>query len=259
EALFNGGCNDVIVPASSSGPRDSRRRTGGSTTTVAWPQCSLDLRGVIVHFPVDRARPFGRALRVSVGGVTALDVASSARASALNASAAGSGAATSSTLRTATAISEPSLSAPIDPPLSPKKMGVDLSVAAVGAAWTRGVAALGGHGETSDRRDARMSRRWRRAVRGEGGSVHGPGQDRGSSSPTEREIDSADGDQLVVLDVRDAFSVKVRLVDEGAAPLSTPAVPAREPARATEGGPVAEDDGDGDGDHAEGARRRREN
>lgn len=203
EALFNGGCKDVIVPIPSSGGGSNRK--GGSTTTVAWPLCSIDLRGIIVHFPVERAQPFGRALRVSIGGVTAHDVESAAQTASVTATATPSS--DGGTVGTATATSSNRRASATGSSLtSVKKMGLDVSIAALGAAWIpgadRGGGLFGSAGGRTSRREFR-----RRLLRRASGNGAGRGPD------------GRDSEQPVVLDVRDAIGVKVRLVDDGA-PLS---------------------------------------
>ena len=54
--------------------------------TASWPQCSLDLHGIVVHLPVDRTNPFGRSLRVTLGGLSARDMVTAQASAAAAAS-----------------------------------------------------------------------------------------------------------------------------------------------------------------------------
>ncbi|CAN0529750.1 unnamed protein product, partial [Ectocarpus sp. 12 AP-2014] len=68
---------------------------------------SSTLSGLTVHLPVDHNNPFGRSLRVAVGGLTVRDLVSAA-------------------------VAYPASS-------SPRKLGVDAAVGTVSAAWARGI------------------------------------------------------------------------------------------------------------------------
>lgn len=287
EALFNGGCNDVVLP-DEKGRRNgtSKAKTGAAgkvTTKIAWPQLSLDVGEMIMHLPVDRINPFGRCLTVSVGGIAARDLKtdSSSSSSSLSSSLlAATQAAAAPTARAesthATSASTASASIATDvrstaevPGLSgrarsrpgstgrtsswrtpssslsasaPKKVGVQASIAAIGAAWSLGKNPENGPRSSaaptssvgSERNAPRSSRteqrsRLRRGGRGgpgsgaaTGGAPVGPVAG-GWSSLEERQ-------ESVVLDVRNPIIAKVRLVDVGAS------ASAAEDARRTGGG-----------------------
>lgn len=258
QALFNGGCNDVIVlPGGGGGGGASKRakgnggRGGGGgggaagasahhhhgTATEAWPQCSVELSGLTVHLPVDHNNPFGRSLRVTVGGLTVRDLVSAVLASPAAASAQawgqepGAGGARRASAAGAAAAAAASS--------SPRKLGVDAAVGTVSAAWARGIpqaaaAAAAAEAQAADAGGVRPA-----AAGGSGRSRLLPLRRRASDggrraaeeawaagAGASPELYSVDGEDPVVLDVRTAIAVKVRFIDEGGSPTNTPAAAA---------------------------------
>lgn len=176
QALFNGGCNDVIVFGNdmkncnrTNGKRKGGRGSVDATTTVAWPQCSFDLRGIVVHLPVDRTNPFGRSLRVSVGGFKARDLSSASASSSTSANINtdnvgntnnnsnndnNTAAAAATTSSGSLGGGREGVGAPSGQPAarrifpspssSRRRAGIEASIASIGAAWTPGRKATGG-------------------------------------------------------------------------------------------------------------------
>lgn len=243
QALFNGGCSDVIVvPGAGSGggrgKSGSRATSGGgggrstaatrnAPATEAWPQLSTELGAVTVHLPVDNNNPFGRSLRVSVGGVTARDLVSSAAATAAAADGShGSGGGGGGRRSSFTSSSA-------------RRLGVDTAVATVSAVWTRGVPPAaaaaaaaeakseGGGSSRSGNAGSRLLPLRRRGGGGGGGGSR-QGADGSWTARSAPELYSVEGEDPVVLDVRDPVAVKIRLVDEGScsARATATAVPA---------------------------------
>lgn len=110
---------------------------------------------------------------------------------------------------------------------------MEASVATIGAVWTRGVCGTraaaaaestrtsssteggGGGGSRPRWKDRRWARGRKREASGGGTNRRSSGEGRDARGAGE--LYPVDGERSVVLDVRDAIAVKVRLTDEGAA------------------------------------------
>lgn len=252
QALFSGGhewYDNVGTNPGLDVGRDREVTTG--TVSRFFLQLSFDLHTVVVYLPVDRGDPFGRSLRLSLGGVSARNLSSATSPSTSvavstahynNSSPTTSNRHVSPTPTGGAEHSTPVASG-LRPARSPGRVGFEASVFAIGASWTC-LAGAGGDGRgrrsdqvpSSTRNTTRQSerpasmRRGRRNLNGRQASTDSIGScDSGRRTraglnvdrrlfPPFSTVDSgndptsafAASESLVVLDVRDAITMKLR-------------------------------------------------